>query len=436
MSVTYDSVELVAATYIPRYIQHETAPERKINSIKLARQDGEMIIDDNFGVKFIDVMGVLTGTSQANLEANIDSFKELISRKDKNLDISFANGTRRYVCRSISHEFNRDHFHLLHIPYKIRFLVAKGYGTDTSETTALNISNIVASPENRTITFAGSYNPKPRHKITLTTRGNADVIRIEHITTGNYIDVDLDGFLNGDCLEIDEENQTVKKNGTTNLNYRGKFPSVIIGDNSMRMTIYGSDSTQDQVVLTDDGAMAVFYDDGTFTPYQGQSFVPSQSGRVHKITLQLVKEGTPGGDVEIDVRKDNNNKPGASFGGGVFRIAAANVGARTDKDLDLAAGASPFLVAGRRYWLYLNAIALTGTDLNNYIGWFYEDTPSTYLLGKAMYWKDNDKIWIDGIAGHPVENAQRDMRFKVYMGDGAAASYNIVWQCYYTKKYL
>lgn len=436
MSVTYDSTELVSATYIPRYVQHETAPERKINSIKLARQDGEVIIDDNFGVKFIDVAGVLTGTSQSNLEANIDSFKELISRKDKNLDISFASGTRRYVCRSISHEFNRDHFHLLHVPYKVRFLVAKGYGTDTSETTALNVSGIVASPNNQTISFSGSYDAKPRHKITITTRGNADVVRIEHVTTGEYIDVDLDGFSNGDYLEIDQENLTVKKNGATNINYRGKFPSVVIGNNSMRLTIFGSGSTQDQVQFTDDGLSAVWYDDGVFIPYQAQSFVPSQSGRVHKITLQLDKEGTPGGDVEIDIRHDNNNKPGSSFGGGVFRIAAASVGAKADKTLTLAAGASPFLIANNRYWLYSNSIALTGTDLNNFIRWYYANSPSSYLLGKAMYWKDNDQVWIDGIAGHQVSPGQNDMRFEVYMGDGNAESYSIVWQCYYTKKYL
>ena len=164
-SIKYDSIELVGATYIPRIIQHEIAPERLINAIKLARQDGQIIIDDNFSVKYIDIAGIITGTSQANLEANIDIFKELISRKDKNLDIEYGGGTRRYVCRSISHEINRDYFHLLHAPYRMRFMVAKGYGTDTSETIAINEAGITAAETTKDYTFAGSYYPKPRHRI-------------------------------------------------------------------------------------------------------------------------------------------------------------------------------------------------------------------------------------------------------------------------------
>ena len=443
-SILYDSTELVAATYIPRYVQHDSAPDRKINSVKLARQDGEVIIDDNFGVKFIDIKGVLTGSSQANLEANIDSFKELISRKDKNLDIVYSSGTRRYVCRSISHEINRDHFHLLHAPYNVRFLVAKGYGTDTSETTALNVSGIVASPENRTITFAGSYNPKPRHKITLTTRGNADVVRIMHVTTGDYIDVDLDGFINGDYLEIDEENQTVKKNGTTNLNYRGKFPSVIIGDNSMRLIVYGAgselDISQADVTGSNDG---VFYDNAVYIPNQAQSFVPIQSGKLHKINCKVGKDGSPTGKMQWHIRYDDNNKPMAGAAGRVsdeeFEIAAASVpGTPAFTDAAKASGTSPFLIKGRRYWLCLNGAVITGSNNTNFYRWAYTTAPASYTDGKAMTQEGSAADWVDGASNAQTGNVvgQFDTTFKIYRGDGGAASYSIVWQCYYTKKYL
>ena len=448
MSVTYDSVELVAATYIPRYIQHETAPERKINSIKLARQDGEMIIDDNFGVKFIDVMGVLTGTSQANLEANIDSFKELISRKDKNLDISFANGTRRYVCRSISHEFNRDHFHLLHVPYKIRFLVAKGYGTDTSETTAINEAGITAAETTKNYTFAGSYYPKPRHRISLNTRGNLDVVRITNMITGDYIDLDW-GNVSGQpsWIEVNEENLTVLNDSGAAVNYRGKFPSVALGaEQSIKLTIIGSGSTLDQQQTSNTGGnRAVIYDNGTYIPWQSQSFVPSQSGRIHKLTLYVdkVDGGTLDGPMQFIIYTDDNNKPGTVLGGGIgYEISHANVPtsvAWTDAIWQGTDAQRPFLTAGTRYWIVLNPGVITGSDINNFYGWWYNDVATGYTLGKAMTREGSNASWVDGASNAQTGNAlgQFDVCFKIYLGvDGGAVSHNVLWQCYYTKKYL
>ena len=250
MSIKYDNTELQGATYTPRFVKHESAPDRIVNSLKLARQDGEVIIDDTMGVKYIDIQGILIGSSQSDLETKIDAFKELIARKDKNLDIDWAGGTRRYVCRSISHSIDRDHYNISYVPYTIRFLVPTGYGQDTAETTALNKSAITATTDSETITFAGSVTPKLRHKVIVDVRGNADVIRIENTVSGDYIEVDIDGFVTTDYLEIDEVAQTVKKNGSTNLSYRGKFPSVTPGSNTLLMTIYGSGSVLDQYQLS------------------------------------------------------------------------------------------------------------------------------------------------------------------------------------------
>jgi len=212
MSIKYDSTELENATYLPRYVHHETAPERLINSLKLARQDGEVIIDDTLSIKYIEISGILVGSSRSDLDGKIDAFKELISRKDKNLDVTWVSGIRRYVCRSITHEFNRDFYNILHVPYTIKFFVATGYGTDTSETTALNKTGIVAATDSEEVTLAGSYNPKPKHTINLDTRGNADIIRLENEDTGDYMDIDL-----GED-SADEDDESVSKTATFYIN--------------------------------------------------------------------------------------------------------------------------------------------------------------------------------------------------------------------------
>jgi hypothetical protein len=325
-------------------------------------------------------------------------------------------------------------------------MVAAGYGKDTSETTALNKSSITATTDTEAITFAGSYQPKLRHKITLATRGNADVVRIEHVTTGDYIDVDLDGFTNGDYLEIDEENQTVKKNGTTNLNYRGKFPTVIIGANSLKLTVYGSSSTLDQEQTANEGGdRAVIYDSGVYLPWQAQSFVPTQSGRLHKLNLYVdkVDGGTLSGAMQFLIFSDNNGVPGSNLcGSWGYEISHANVPtsvAWTDAVWTDVASNEPFLTAGKRYWIVLNPSVIGGSDINNFYGWYYNNVATGYLYGKAMAREGSVAAWEDAIGNAQTDNVlgQFDTCFKNYRGaDGGAASHSITWQIYYTKKYL
>ena len=454
MSILYDSTELLDATYIPRYVQHETAPDRLINSIKLARQDGEVIIYDTMAVKYIDVVGVLVGTSRSDLDDKIDAFKELISRKDKNLDLTWGAGTRRYVCRSIKHEFRRDFYNTSHVPYSIRFFVPTGYGKDTASTNVLNKTGgtaIAATTSTAAVTFAGSYKPKPVHRITINTRGNADVIRVENTDTGDYMDVDLltvdaNGFTNGDYFEIDEENQTVKKNRTTNLDWRGKFPSVIIGVNNLKVTIIGSGSTIDTSIAESGANYSNYVNSGWNSAPRGmQSFVPTQSGRVYKITPHLAKvtAGALGGDLYFYICTDNNGVPGDTIVSDEFSVGVAGVDT-VHGDVNCAfSGADvdrPFLIAGRRYWVYLLPTHITGGSSANYFIWDTNPTPETYLNGKAMFYFYKTS-YIDGYGDASQadggEQSQCDMAMKIYMGgDGGAANHNIDWKIDYTRKYL
>ena len=442
--IQYDSTELLNATYVPRFVKHESAPNRLLSLLKLARQDGSVIVDDTFDDKYIDIQGYLTASSAANLEAAIDSFKELISRKDKNLDIAFASGTRRYVCRSVSHEFDRDHFHLLYVPYTIRFFVVGMVGKDTSETTALNLTGqTAASISSGSITYGGTYQPKLRHKITITTRGNADTARITN-AAGDYIEVDLDGIVNGDYIEIDEENQTVKKNGSVALNWRGKFPSVSIGAATLTLTIGGSSYTLDQYQTNNHGgSRSVIYDNtGGRDPIEFQSFVPTKSGRRNKLSLFLSRGGTPGGNVLFQIHEDNNGVPGAAIGGNWQpAVSGLDNGSGSWFDLTSISGSAPFLVAGRKYWIRNFSITgMSGTDASNFMGWHYTDQPTQYANGKAMAQKNNADTLYDGVGdsqqADAVQNGSFDFMFQEFVGDGNSPSWTLTWQIYYTKKYL
>ena len=150
MTITFDSVDITTNPYVPRFIKHETVPEELLSLMELAREDGSIIIADKYGVKHITLQGVIYGSTQADLETKIDTFKEVFSRKAKNLDVDWAGGTRRYVATCMSHKFNRDYFNISMCPWTADFIVPEGVGKDTSLTAtidALDIYNIAKDQE-------------------------------------------------------------------------------------------------------------------------------------------------------------------------------------------------------------------------------------------------------------------------------------------------
>ena len=132
MTITFDSVDITTAPYVPRFIKHETVPERILSLMSLAREDGSVIIAEKYGVKHILLQGIIYGSTQSDLETKIDIFKELFSREAKDLDISWEAGTRRYVATCVSHKFNRDYFNISMCPWTVDFIVPEGVGKDTN----------------------------------------------------------------------------------------------------------------------------------------------------------------------------------------------------------------------------------------------------------------------------------------------------------------
>lgn len=453
MSITYNSTSISSGNYRIRRLDHENSPDNVLNSLQPARQDGVVVISDNYGIKNIRIVGMVVGTSNTDLETNIDTLKALVALKDKNLDISYAGGTRRYVCRLKNIIIDRDFYNLNYAPFVINFEVPSGIGLNTSSTNILNLTGataVTATTSTQALTFAGSYNPKPVHKITINTRGNADVIRVENTDTGDYMDVDLDGiYTSSNYIEIDEENQTVKYNGSTNMTYRGKFPSVSVGANNLKLTIFGSGSTEDFNIDTAGSDYANFVNSGwTTAPRAAQSFVPNQSGRIYKIvpTIRRVQNGGLGGTLKFYIMEDNNGIPGSGIlFSGYYSIAYADVPDTIFDDIDAMYSGDdidrPFLVKGNRYWIYLLPSSISGGSSSNYYQWSTNNAPATYLNGKAVFIKTSSAAPIDGYADASAAAGgvpgQYDMAVALYMGgDGGAASHSVDWKIDYVKKYI
>src|SRR5687768_8699436 len=130
-SIQFDGTEILTTAYIPQFVKHESVADHLLNSLPLGREDGSIIVSSRYGQKIIRIQGTLKAATQAALDDAIDAFKELFSRPEKNLDISWSSGTRRYVASCLRHEFDRDHYHTNAVPWSAEFVVATGVGVDT-----------------------------------------------------------------------------------------------------------------------------------------------------------------------------------------------------------------------------------------------------------------------------------------------------------------
>ena len=236
-SILFDTTELRNTTYIPRYVKHESATERELNILNLARDNGGVLVNDRRGIKVITLQGILTATTQALLETAIDNFKELFSRTAKNLDIEWAGSTRRYVATCKSHNFDRDYFHLLFVPWTAEMVVVSGVGEDTTETTVVNADTFTANYKTKQFTLAGSADPKIRFSVAIDSPNNLiKGVELKNTDTGERVYATSFTSLEAKTVEIDTKLKTFKVAGVE-VPYYGVFPKFIIGTNNIQISL-------------------------------------------------------------------------------------------------------------------------------------------------------------------------------------------------------
>jgi hypothetical protein len=373
----------------------------------------------------IMLRGVIVGTSQSDVEQKIDTFKELFSRPQKNLDITWGGSTRRYVATCERHDFDRDHFNILFVPWTAEFIVPEGTGEESSETTLLNNQSFQATSYSAVATFAGSAKPKPRIRVKCASAATGPKgFSIENTDDGSKIIITrAAGFGAGKYFEIDSRLKTVKYDGDE-IPFFGIFPKFKVGANNYKVDI---GEILDQKF--DDGSFSSFvsiYD----VNYMAQSFmVPYKDATYNSIGLLLRKQGTPPNDLVIKIVEDLNGEPDESspVANAEFTIAPGDVGlsevfikARTDS---LNAYE---LEANKRYWIVAK---MTGGDASNRFFWGV-DTAGSYKKGNTARTTDDGVNWTD--------NAGYDSGFRVYHAgikeDSPYSVFNV--DIFYYKKYL
>jgi phage-related protein len=226
-NITYNSINFQDSNIITKDLSHEDMDNRKVNFQRIGR-NGAKIVDDKFGVKVIKVAGTIKDTTKALLDARIDALKAVLATTtDKDLDIDYSTGTRRYLATCTNFKVMKEFYSINTVPFEAEFMVGTPFGKNIDTTTLESLA--ITTGQNDSFYFYGSMRPLPRIKLTVNSSTAFTSFQFQNKTTGDTVTV-THAFAANDIIIIDCEVLKITLNGTE-IDYTGVFPEFENGWN-------------------------------------------------------------------------------------------------------------------------------------------------------------------------------------------------------------
>lgn len=222
---------------ITNVIDHTDGPEMLMGLYGLADADGSSIPNINYPSKPVALAGVIKGSSQADLDNRIDTFKGYFIGKDKNLDITYGAGTRRYVATAGVPKIQRRPMSYIAM-FQIPLTCTTPFGIDTTSTALWATKNNYTSATFTETPTVGGNAPYQLPIFTITIdalTGAGDYVQISNDNNNQEIMIYGIGLQAGDVIVIDCVERIVTLNGVE-INYYGTFLELAPGANSITYT--------------------------------------------------------------------------------------------------------------------------------------------------------------------------------------------------------
>lgn len=229
-NITFDSNDLQTASILTAEIQHSSIPTKDAKMYALAHANRSVIPFVSYPNRTIRVAGKLVAASITALDALEDTFKAYFRGKDKNIDIDYNSGTRRYIGTLNALSLDRPGG-LQYANFEAEFLCTYPFGRNTSATTALTATGRTNSAYTDAHTFLGTAPYQlPLITISITTvTGGTGHVSFGNNANGQGITITGQTFVDGDVIEIDCEEKTVKLNDEE-IDFLGAFPEFEPGN--------------------------------------------------------------------------------------------------------------------------------------------------------------------------------------------------------------
>lgn len=217
-------------------IKHTDIPAQVAELLALADTDGSVIPDINYPSRTIRIGGTIHGSTQADLDDRIDTFKGYFRGKDLNLDIAYGSGTRRYIATKNAVAIDRQD-KALFATFSVEFICTNPFGLDTSATSLINSLNYTGASLTSTPTIGGTAPYQlPVFTITIDAlTGDGDYIQIANDNNTQEMLLYGLGLEAGDVIVIDCVNRTVTLNDVE-VDYIGTFLVLEPGSGSITYT--------------------------------------------------------------------------------------------------------------------------------------------------------------------------------------------------------
>lgn len=232
-NITFDTNDLQTDNIITSDIDHGSIPEKSMSLFALASANKSVIPAINYPTKTITVTGKIIGSSVTDLDSRLDTFRSYFNGKNKNLDIDYDGGTRRYIATASKVSIPRPGG-LTFANFVITFVCVEPFGKATTSTSALSANARTSADYTDAYTFLGTA-PFQLPVVTITintvTGGTGHLAFTNDSNDQGITLIDKD-FQNGDVIVIDCEQRSVTINGTA-TDYLGSFPEFPPGSQTM-----------------------------------------------------------------------------------------------------------------------------------------------------------------------------------------------------------
>lgn len=295
MSLKINTLDITSGNYALNELRFDDSPPIQFSELPFASDDGAKFISSRYTPKSISLRGRISGTSQANLETNIDTFKEtLLKDTNINLNSSYAGGFRQWVGNVSQLSITRDNFNVTYALYDIAFQASDPFGYDVSSIDAdpayaelYSFDNFGGNQLTHTFTCEGTAPPLVRWRYLLDTiSGQIEKLVFKSKTTGMQMELN-NAFSVGDEVVINPDDKTVTLNAF-DIDYEGVFPEFKIGGNEFQWNIYGNQSFGYQSIIEDQSQTTAISRMYILSPYGwGQTFTAGVTKTLRKISLDM-----------------------------------------------------------------------------------------------------------------------------------------------------
>jgi len=247
-TVSYDSVSLQTTDYKIESVLDSlhSLPARSISSFPVARSNKSIITSSEYNARTITLVGFIDDTtSEASLQGKVDTLKSIaaVGKMNKNLDIEYAGGTRRFLATVSDIQIKKDVSSLYR--FTIQFLCSNPFGYATSQTSVSNAA-VTTSPKSIVTVITGTAPPFDA-TITIEVNTETDLTEIVVQNTNNGDEFTITrAFTAGDIIIAAFSSKTILVNGSE-FDYVGIVPEFESGSNTWTVT---STSTAHDIDIT------------------------------------------------------------------------------------------------------------------------------------------------------------------------------------------